>query len=155
MGRVAAAVGLMVMTTVLLASVAQAGSLEHAARALLENVLGEGVVSQVRRADGGATLLVRWSWASFRPGRTQALAREVLYTEALLATGSVLGRLPEVVRIRFTVLHEGRMVATGENRRGRGLALAFAPELGGGTYQETAPARRPATPGWDGTTFEQ
>lgn len=155
MRQVTAVAGLTVMATVLLASVVQAGPLESAARALMENVLGEGVVSQVRRADGGATLLVRWSWASFRPGRTPAQARETLYAEALLATGSVLGRLPEVVRIRFTVLHEGRMVATGENRRGRGLALVFARELGGGTYEETAPARRAPTPGWDGTTFEQ
>lgn len=116
---------------------AQAGasSLVEIARNLAENVLGQGSVKVIRTADDGHTVLIRWEAATFRPYRTVEETRELLHWEALLATGVVMGRLSDVVRVRFTIVRGAGILATGENRRGQGLRLGFAQELGGGFYQ--------------------
>lgn len=48
--------------------------------------------------------------------------------------GSIMGRLWQVNRVRFTILTRGQMLETGENASGRGVQLVFASALGGGLY---------------------
>ena len=124
---------------------AQAASPAETVRAIAENILGPDTVKTVRLVDGGRTVLIRWESATYRTGAPLAETREILYGEALLTTAAVLGHLRGIVRIRFSMVQGTRMLATGNNWRGRGLRLVFAIELGGGTYippvqEEMAPA---------------
>lgn len=116
------------------ASPAQAPSPAETVRSVAESVLGPRTVKSVRLADDGRTVLIRWESATYRPDVSRAEMREILYGEALLTTSAVLGSVRRVVRIRFSMLYGTRMVATGDNWRGRGLRLMFGLELGGGVY---------------------
>jgi len=102
---------------------AQAASPAESVRAIAEGVLGPDTVKSVRLADGGHTVLIRWESATYRTGAPLAETREILYGEALLTTGAVLGRLQGIVRIRFSMVQGTRMLATGNNWRGRGLLV--------------------------------
>lgn len=126
--------------TLLLASAAPAAPpvLLEAARDLAENVLGPGTVKSVRSTDDGTQILIRWESPTFTRALTVEDAREMMYGEALLATGAILGQLRGIQRIRFTVLRTERMLATGENVRGQGVRITFVPELGG-AYTPPAP----------------
>jgi len=140
--------GFMSMLLVVCAVQGSAATLADAARYLAENVLGKGMVRSVRIADDGQTVLIRWESATYRPSAALAESRELLMGEAELTTGSILGRLSDVHRVRFSLLRGGRMLATGENIRGTGVKMAFAPELGGGTMAPLpAPRGTKSTPG--------
>lgn len=111
-------------------------------RNLAENVLGSGQVKSLSAADNGQTILIRWESATFKPTTALADTRDRLYFETILATGSIIARMPEVVRIRFTIVRGTHMLATGEVSGARGTTLRFAPELGGGVYVPTTPPKR-------------
>lgn len=114
------------------------------ARALAENVLGPGTVSSLSITEAGATVLMRWQSATYRPGNKLQATREMLYAEAELATGSIMGRLTDVSRVRFVILLKTQAVASGENLRGKGVTLTFMPAFGGGTFTRQAPKGDPA-----------
>lgn len=124
------------LTGILLLTAAQAGANELAAtvRNLAENVLGAGSVTSLAITDRGATILIRWESVTFRSGQSLEVVRDGLVVEAQLATGSILGRLYTVSRIKFSIRRTGETLATGENSRSGGLRLAFADSIGGGTY---------------------
>ncbi len=118
-----------------------------AAREFVEGVLGPGTVRSIRMTEDGRQILVRWESPTFAKTRTVEDARQMIYGEAVLATGAIFGHLPGVNRVRFTVLFVEQMLATGEHVRGQGVRLTFVPQLGG-PYAPVAPAtdpkRRPA-----------
>lgn len=102
------------------------------ARHLAENVLGQGTVQSVRIE--AANLLMTWESATYRREHTLPQTRELLYAEAELATGSVMGRLLGVNALHFTIMLKGRGLASGVNTRGQGTTMVFSTELGGGSY---------------------
>jgi len=118
-------------------------------RVLAENVLGDAAVTSVRVSADGARVSMRWETVTYKPAHSLAHTRELIYTEAQLATGTVMGQLNDVGRVRFTILRKGQMLATGENQRGRGVTLMFSSQMGGGITRPTSPAPGPARP-WGG-----
>jgi len=117
---------------------AAANGIAATARSLAENVLGRGTVTSLTLADQGATVLIRWESATWRPNLKVEAVRDGLVAEAQLATGSILGRLHTVSRVKFSIKRADAVLATGENNRSSGLKLTFAASLGGGTYVPTA-----------------
>jgi len=128
-------------------AVAGAPMMLDAARVLAENVLGRGMVRSIRASPDGAQILIRWESPTYHPDNGVIANRELIYGEAVLATNSIMGQLPQVLRIRFTILSGTSMLATGENRRGRGVALMLSTDLGGGAYVPPVPViKRPTAP---------
>ncbi len=125
---------------------AQEVTVPEAARALAENVLGEGQVKMIRATDGVATILIRWESATYKAEHSQAVSRELLYYEALLTSNAIIGQLPQVVRIRFTLLQGERMLATGEASRTKGVSVMFSPSMGGGLYVPPPQSPNPIIP---------
>ncbi|HEY3248998.1 MAG TPA: hypothetical protein VGK88_11995 [bacterium] len=125
----------------LIAAPPAAGSdLAASVRHLAENVLGAGTVTSLTVTDRGATVLLRWESATFRTNQRVDALKDGLVAEAQLATGSILGRLHTVSRIKFSIMRAAAMLAAGENNRSGGLKLTFAASLGGGTYAPAAAA---------------
>lgn len=112
-----------------------------AVRALAENVLGAGTVKSLSIVEDGTKVLMRWESATYKSANKLEVTRELLFAEAELATGSILGRLQALAAVRFSILVKNQVVANGENSRGKGVQLAFVPALGGGTY--TPPPSKP------------
>jgi len=109
-------------------------------RSLAENVLGTGLIRSISVTEGGATILMRWEAATYRPQHKQGEAREQLFGEAELVTGSVMGGIRSVSRIRFSMARkDGQVLASGVNTRGPGVTLTFSPLLGGGIHQAAPP----------------
>ena len=127
------------MAVTLTTAQAHAAALSEAILALTENILGRGTVISVRTTDDDGQALMRWESATYRSSNTLPTTRDLIYGEAELATGSIMGRLPQVVRVRFTIMRKNTMLATGENRRGRGVSLVFSSQLGGGTLHPGDP----------------
>jgi hypothetical protein len=115
-------------------------------RSLAENVLGAGLIRGVSVTEGGATVLLRWEAATYRPEHKSEYARGQLFGEAELVTGSVMGGVRSVSRIRFSMARkDGQVLASGVNTRGPGVSLNFSQLLGGGSYQ-SAPSKTPDKP---------
>ncbi len=155
MKRLAGALAVLVVFTLLVAVQANAASVLEASRALAENVLGDGQVKSLRAADNDATLLIRWESATYKATNSQATTRELLYAEAILTTNSIIGQLPQVFRIRFTIMQGEHMLGTGQTTRAHGVSLMFSPALGGGTYSVPESKPKPMVPGADGSAAEQ
>jgi hypothetical protein len=150
------AAGTLALLVTLGASVApvQAAPATERIRALAENILGRDTVRLVRLADQGSTVIIVWTSPTYRRTNTVAATRELLYAEAALAAGAISGVLPEVTRIRFTIVVDGRVLATGEAVRARALVLSYDAWLGGGTYTQTEAPVRPVVPGGGRTAQE-
>lgn len=127
----------------LIAADAFAGIPLGAVRSLAEDVLGPGSVTSVRMLDDGAQVLIRWESPTYKPSTPVAVTREQIFAEAQLATGSVMGQLDQVKRIRFTIVRKDQMLATGENSRSRGVVMMFSPKMGGGIMKPTNPKYDP------------
>lgn len=125
-----------------------------AARVLAENVLGRGMVKSIRATQDGAQIMIRWESPTYHPDNGLIANRELMYGEAVLATSAIMGQLHQVLRIRFTILSGTTMLATGENRRGHGVALMLSTDLGGGAYVPLAPTVKPPTTPVGGTAQE-
>lgn len=121
-----------------------APTIPEVARNLAENVLGMGTVRAVQVRD--TSLHITWESATYRPDRTMTESRELLYAEAQLATGSVMGRLRGITIIRFAITFKGRALATGVNLRGMGVSLSFGPVVGGGDYKSQPAVQGPGNP---------
>jgi len=115
-------------------------------RVVAENVLGSGPVISARVSEDGAQAFIRWESVTYKPTNRLAATRELMLTEAQLVTGSVIGQLSPIERIRFTIVKQGRMLATGENRRGGGVIVMFSKEIGGGVARPTSSKRDPDRP---------
>jgi len=155
MKRLAGTIALLVTFSLLAASQGEAATLAEAVRSVAESVLGQGTVTSLRTDGATSTVLMRWQSATYKAGKPLATTRELLYTEAVLTVGAIMGQLPEVRRIRLTVLQGNRMLATGETSRARALQLAFAPALGGGIYKAPASTGTPNSPSGDSSVNPQ
>jgi hypothetical protein len=126
-----------VLLAVLLAAAgqgrAESATMSQIVTALAENVLGRGAVQAVRISTD-ATVVIRWEAATYRPQNSVAASRELLYDEASLVTGAILGSLRDVRRITFTLVRGGQVWAAGEIAQSGDLVLRFAPQLGGGIH---------------------
>lgn len=118
----------------------EASTLDQNAKSIAENVLGRDTV-KTARVSADATAVMRWEAATYRPQNSIAASRELLYDEASLVTGAILGSLRDVRRITFTMVRGEQVLATGEVSRSQDLVLRFVPQLGGGTH--TKPESRP------------
>lgn len=143
---------LAVIALVALASSAQAQEEKPAlplltqVRSLAENVLGTGLIRGISVTESGATVLMRWEAATYRSEHKAEYARNQLFGEAELVTGSIMGGIRGVSRIRFSMARkDGQVLASGVNTRGPGVMLNFGPLLGGGSYQST-PSKTPDKP---------
>jgi hypothetical protein len=132
------------IVALLLATAAQvavhASTLDQIVKSLAENVLGQGSV-KAARVSANATAVMRWEAATYEPRNSTAASRELLHDEASLVTGAILGSLPDIRRVTFTMVRGGRVLATGEVSRSQHLVLRLVPHLGGGFY--TKPGARP------------
>lgn len=109
-------------------------------RSLAENVLGTGLIRGISITEGGATVLMRWEAATYRQSQKPEESRQQLFGEAELVTGSIMGGLRTVSRIRFTMgRKDGQVLASGVNTRGPGVSLTFSQLLGGGVHQALPP----------------
>lgn len=126
----------------------EASTLDQIVKSFAENVLGQGSVKAVR-VSADATVVMRWEAATYKPQNSVAASRELLYAEAALVTGAVLGSVQEIPRIAFTMVRGNQVLAMGEVSRSQGLVLRFAPALGGGTYSEPESRPRLHLPGGD------
>lgn len=124
----------------------EASTPDQVVKSLAENVLGHGSVKAVRMS-ADATVVIRWEAATYRPQNSLAASRELLYDEAGLVTGAILGPLRDVRRITFTMVRGGQVLATGDIARSQDLVLRFAPQLGGGTYTKPASRSKVSVPG--------
>lgn len=118
-----------------------APTIPEIARHLAENVLGEGLVQSVHVE--AETLRMRWESATYRPVHDRKRTRELLFGEAELATGSVLGRLSGIKAVHFVINARGKLLAQGVNARGSGTAITYAAHLGGGQYVHPQPIQIP------------
>jgi hypothetical protein len=123
--------GIMLMTAVSVVAAQDAPvPLEVIAKNLAENVLGEGLVKRVQVFRGGRHIEIDWEAALFRTTNSTARNREQLRSEALLATGSIMGVLrPELIVFRIWVGPQ-TMVAGRRHNDGR-FIITYAKELGG------------------------
>jgi len=114
-----------------------------AVRSLAEDVLGPGSVISVRLSGDEDQMLIRWESPTYTRSNSVAAAREQIFAEAQLATGSVMGQLHQISRIRFTIVRKKQMLATGENVRGHGVIVMFSSHMGGGIMRPTSPVYDP------------
>lgn len=128
----------------------EASTLDQIVKLVAENVLGQGSVKVVR-VSTDATVAMRWEAATYKPKNSVAASRELLYAEAALVTSAILGSLPDVPRIAFTMVRGEQVLAAGEVSRSRDLALRFTPQLGGGLYTKPESRPKPYQPGGHGT----
>ncbi|MDR7418950.1 MAG: hypothetical protein QN178_08560 [Armatimonadota bacterium] len=119
---------------------ADASPLDQIVKSIAENVLGRDSVKAVR-VSVDATAVMRWEAATYRARNGIGTSRELLYDEAGLVTGAILGSRRDIRGISFTMVRGGRVLATGEVSRSQNLVLRLAPHLGGGIY--TKPKSRP------------
>lgn len=109
-------------------------------RSLAENVLGSGLIRGISVTEGGATILMRWEAATYRAQQKVEDTRAQLFGEAELVTGSIMGGIRNISRIRFSMARkDGQVLATGVNTRGPGVSLTFSQLLGGGVHQALPP----------------
>lgn len=142
---VAALLALVLIIGALAQSRAVGATLLEIIKSLAENTLGSGTVKVVR-IDREATVSLEWDSATYRPGNTAAVTRELLFAEAALATGNIIARLPEVRGIRFTITRGTQILATGAVWRVDSIRLDYAIALGGGTYVPD-PKTKQSSPG--------
>jgi hypothetical protein len=143
MARVTAVVAAVVLLTLTSAARAQsppAVPIPTQVRSLAENVLGTGLIRSISVTEGGATILMRWEAATYRAQLKPVEAREQLFGEAELVTGSIMGGIRSISRIRFAMARkDGQILANGINTRGPGVTLTFTALLGGGSLQAAPP----------------
>ena len=145
------AAGMLVIVVALnaLAGAAHAASPVQAIRAVAENILGRDTVRSVRLADEGGTVVIRWESATYRAANKSGVTRELLYAEAALTVGAILGALADIRRVHFTMVRGSQVLARGESSRVRPVTVIYEAALGGGTYTATNAPVRPAAPGGD------
>ena len=93
--------------------------------------------------------MIRWESATYRAANKSEVTCELLYAEAALTVGAILGTLSDIRRIHFTMVRGSQVLARGESSRVRPVTVAYEAALGGGTHTATNAPVRPAAPGGD------
>ncbi len=103
---------------------------EVMAKNLAENVLGEQTVKRVEVSGGGRHIDIAWESATYQRSHSRETTRDLLRSEAELATGSIMGVMhPEA--IRYAILLGQRTLASGQHTRDAGFSITYANELKG------------------------
>ncbi len=103
---------------------------EVIAKNLAENVLGEQTVKHVTVSSDRRLIDISWESATYKEANSLETSRDLLKSEAQLATGSIMGIMrPQV--IRFAILLGKKTLASGELSGEKGFSISFALDLGG------------------------
>jgi len=100
------------------------------AKNLAENVLGEHTVKHVTVSCDRSVIDISWESVTYKEANSPETTRDLLKSEAQLATGSIMGVLQPHV-IRFAILLGKKALASGELSGEKGFSITYAVELGG------------------------
>ncbi len=126
----AALVGVLVMAASPLAAEPPPVPPEVIAKNLAENVLGEQTVKHVTVSSDRRLIDISWESATYKEANSLETSRDLLKSEAQLATGSIMGIMrPQV--IRFAILLGKKTLASGELSGEKGFSISYALDLGG------------------------
>lgn len=92
---------------------------EVIAKNLLENVVGAGVVKEVKVDREKKSIAISFESALFKPEKPKQELRELLDAEATLATQAILAQMRDFDRVVATLIHQGKTLATAEAVRGK------------------------------------
>ena len=126
----AALVGVLVMVATPLSAEPAPVSPEVLAKNLAENVLGEQTVKHVTVSSDRRLIEISWESATYKEGNSLETTRDLLKSEAQLATGSIMGIMRPRL-IRFAILLGEKTLASGELSGEKGFSISYALDLGG------------------------
>lgn len=92
---------------------------EVVAKNLLENIVGAGVVKEVKVDREKKSVAITFESALFKPEKPKKELRELLEAEATLATQAILGQMREIDSVAATLIHQGKIIATAGAARGK------------------------------------
>jgi hypothetical protein len=92
---------------------------EVIAKNLVENIVGAGVVKEVKVDRDAKVIAVTFESALFKPERPKSEMRELLEAEATLATQGILVQMRDYTRVNATLTSQGKTLATAEAVRDR------------------------------------
>jgi hypothetical protein len=102
---------------------------EVIAKNLVENVVGAGVVQEVKVDREKKSISVTFNSVLFKPEKQKQELRELLEAEATLATQSVLVQMRDYAQVTATLLDQGKTLAVAEATRGKEkVAITFVDE---------------------------
>ena len=92
---------------------------EVIAKSLVENVIGAGVVKEVKVDREKKTIAVTFESVLFKPDKPKQKLREELEAEATLATQIILMQMREYGQVTATLVSQGKTLVVAEAVRGR------------------------------------
>jgi hypothetical protein len=91
---------------------------ETIARNLVENVVGAGLVREVKVDRERRAIAVTFESALFKPGKSKKELRELLEAEATLATQAILVQMRDYNQVTATLTSQGKTLASAQAVRG-------------------------------------
>ncbi|MDR7543957.1 MAG: hypothetical protein QN120_06895 [Armatimonadota bacterium] len=91
---------------------------ETIARSLVENVVGAGLVRDVKVDRERKAVAVTFESALFKPGKPKKELRELLEAEATLATQAILVQMRDYSQVTATLTSQGKTLASAQAVRG-------------------------------------
>lgn len=102
---------------------------EVVAKNLIENVVGAGVVKEVKVDREKKAIAVIFESALFKPDKPKKDLRELMEAEATLATQAILVQMREYSKVTATLISGGKTLMTAEALRGQDKpAVTFVDE---------------------------
>ena len=92
---------------------------EVIAKNMVENVVGAGVVKEVKVDRDKKAIAVTFESALFKPDKPKKELRELLEAEATLATQAILVQMREYSQVTATLISQGKTLMTAETLRGK------------------------------------
>ncbi len=92
---------------------------EVVAKNLVENVVGAGVVKEVKIDNEKKTIAVTFESALFKPDKPKKELRELLDAEATLAAGALLAQMRDYGQVTLTLTNQGKTLAVADAGRGK------------------------------------
>ncbi len=92
---------------------------EVVAKNLVENVVGAGVVKEVKVDREKKTIAVTFESVLFKPDKPKKDMRELLDAEATLATQAILVQMREYGQVTATLVSQGKTLIVAEAVRGK------------------------------------
>jgi copper chaperone CopZ len=92
---------------------------EVVAKNLVENVVGAGVVKEVKIDREKKTIAITFESALFKPDKPKKELRELLDAEATLAAGALLDQMRDYGQVTLTLTNLGKTLAVAEAARSK------------------------------------
>ncbi|MDR7417711.1 MAG: hypothetical protein QN178_02235 [Armatimonadota bacterium] len=92
---------------------------EVIAKNLVENIVGAGVVKEVKVDKDKKAIAVTFESALFKPEKPKRELRELLEAEATLATQVILTNMRDYSQVTATLINQGQTLAVADAVRGR------------------------------------